>query len=101
MKFWSVHDRILKNFPYTNNSCEAYNRYLNSHLKKKNQELGKIIDIFKKEEQRVSLIINDLKHGKLIPRKRNTLINIIHNYDFYNDYEFFECLSYELNLYFK
>ncbi|KAG0440947.1 hypothetical protein DMUE_1400 [Dictyocoela muelleri] len=46
--FWSANDRVILGLMYTTNSCEAYHRYLNSKLTKKDSQLVKIIDILKK-----------------------------------------------------
>ncbi|KAG0420564.1 hypothetical protein EQH57_0093 [Dictyocoela roeselum] len=59
ISFWSANERILKDIPTTTNTCEAYHRHLNSKVSRKNQKLGKIIDILKKEEQRIKIIMSN------------------------------------------
>ncbi|KAG0440202.1 hypothetical protein DMUE_1911 [Dictyocoela muelleri] len=101
INFWSASKRIINSIPTTTNSCEAYHRYLNSKINRKRPELGKIIDIFKKEEKRSKIIINNLKGGKINIKdnKCKNIQNIILNYNFYENYEFFESLEELINIY--
>ncbi|KAG0440779.1 hypothetical protein DMUE_1501 [Dictyocoela muelleri] len=69
--FWSANSRIIKNIPTTTNACEAYHRHLNSKISRKNKKLVKIIDIFKKEEQRLKIVMSNLKNGKLSNNSKN------------------------------
>ncbi|KAG0442558.1 hypothetical protein DMUE_0186 [Dictyocoela muelleri] len=50
-KFWSVNERIHFDIPTTTNSCEAYHRYLNSKISKKNQNIEKNINLLKKKKK--------------------------------------------------
>lgn len=38
---WSIHERILKDFPTTTNSLGAYHRHLNSKVERKKKEFIK------------------------------------------------------------
>ncbi|KAG0428201.1 hypothetical protein DMUE_5840, partial [Dictyocoela muelleri] len=99
INFWSAYDRIIEEQPYTTNSCEAYHRHLNTKIKMKDQPIGKIIDVLKKETHKTQFIINYLKFGKiLIKRKSTQLKNILINYFHYTEYEFYECLEKILNI---
>lgn len=71
IEFWSCSERILLDLPHTNNSCEAYHRHLNTKIDRKGRNIGKIIDILKKEEQRSKISIELLKSGKLIYKKKH------------------------------
>ncbi|KAG0435624.1 hypothetical protein DMUE_4632 [Dictyocoela muelleri] len=101
ISFWSISDRILNLIPTTTNSCEAYHRYMNSKISRKNPDLGKIIDILKKEEKRCKIIINNLKNGILLQPFNNykNIRIIIQNYDFYEKFEFYETLDEIINIY--
>lgn len=100
IKFWSVQNRVKNNIPIKTNSCEAYHRHLNTKIKKKEQPLGKIIDILKKEEQRVRYLINDIKSSHKYKNRKNGLLkNIVENYKFYDELEFFKELEKVIDIY--
>ncbi|KAG0441854.1 hypothetical protein DMUE_0745 [Dictyocoela muelleri] len=92
--FWSSNQQIHDNIPTTTNSCEAYHRNLNSKIVKKDQPLGKIIDVLKKEERRINFITTSLKSGKfLMNKKDNQLKNVVMNFEEYSGYEFYDNLG--------
>ncbi|KAG0436856.1 hypothetical protein DMUE_4011 [Dictyocoela muelleri] len=102
ISFWSVHWRIINSISTTTNSCEAYHRHLNSKISKKNPELGKIIDILKKEEKRNKMLISNIKSGKVVTSKdkKVQIRMIVLNYSFYKEFEFFNALEELINIYY-
>ncbi|KAG0438471.1 hypothetical protein DMUE_3066 [Dictyocoela muelleri] len=93
ISYWSSNQQIHNNIPTTTNSFEAYHRNLNSKNLKKQQPLGKIIDVLKKEERRINFIVTGLKSGKfVINKKDNQLRNVVMNFEENSDYEFYDSL---------
>ncbi|KAG0440544.1 hypothetical protein DMUE_1665 [Dictyocoela muelleri] len=94
LNLWSVNERIHNNIPYTTNSCEAYHRHLNTKIIKKDRPIGTIISILQKEEQRVRLLIESLRTGKIRQKLKLENVKIIlSNYKHYDGYEIFEILA--------
>ncbi|KAG0441275.1 hypothetical protein DMUE_1173 [Dictyocoela muelleri] len=95
IQYWSIHERILKDLPTTTNSLEAYHRHLNSKVERKKPNLKKAMLLIKKEEKRISIKINSIMRGNILPNKRknNNLKVIVNNYNFYNGDEFLRIIS--------
>ncbi|KAG0420574.1 hypothetical protein DMUE_6337, partial [Dictyocoela muelleri] len=100
--FWSAYSRIINNLPTTTNSCEAYHKHLNSKVNKKNSALAKIIDLLKREEVRIRIMIQNIKSGLMrYKRKENILQSIVVNYELYDNFEFYDNVANIIDLYIK
>ncbi|KAG0441280.1 hypothetical protein DMUE_1167 [Dictyocoela muelleri] len=102
INFWSAYQRVINDLPTTTNSSEAYHKYLNSKVTRKNTSLCKVVVILKKEEMLTKLIIQNIKSGIIRPKKNeNYRKNICLNYELYDDLEFYENLERLLDIYIK
>ncbi|KAG0441570.1 hypothetical protein DMUE_0953 [Dictyocoela muelleri] len=102
VSFWSVHERIKKNIPTTTNSVEAWHRHLNTFVSKNSENLGKIIDILKTQDQKAKILKENLLAGNYSPSSRsNKLRNIVVNYPFYINLEYLDSINKIVNFKFK
>jgi len=74
---------------------------LNTKINRKNQKIGKIIDILRKEEKRTKIIIESVKNGRVGKFKRDDkrIKNIVNNFSLYEKDEFITILSDYIRLY--
>lgn len=91
--FWNVYERLLKHYPTTTNSLEAWHKHMNSKIYRKSQNITKIIDILKSEENKTNIMKNNIISGNYRIKKRKNVFKIIINYSFYIDFEYFEILK--------
>ncbi|KAG0425376.1 hypothetical protein DMUE_6037 [Dictyocoela muelleri] len=88
--FWLINNRVIKDISTTTNSYGGFHRHLNSKVSRKNTSLIKIIDILEREERMLKIITQNIKSGyKPIKKSAQMKKNIVLNYIFYSDLEFF------------
>lgn len=97
ISFWNAYSRVLNNTPRTTNCSEAWHRVLNFRCNVSHPNFAKFMEILLQENEkaRIGIIQGRLKIdiGSKNVVKEEFLRQVIVNYYFYNDDEFFKNLS--------
>ncbi|KAG0440229.1 hypothetical protein DMUE_1895 [Dictyocoela muelleri] len=74
-KFWSVHERVLKDLNKTNNALESWNRSLNSNIYQKNPSIYEIGNVLRNQhaivENKMSKMFIYMINGKTFDKKKS------------------------------
>ncbi|KAG0442190.1 hypothetical protein DMUE_0464 [Dictyocoela muelleri] len=102
--FWSVHERVLKDQPRTNNALEGWNSSLNNNIFQKNPSLYEIGNELKKHhaivENKISrlLIKSSIQKNQFSETYNDKIKKIVENYDDYYSLDFLKTIGVILKL---
>jgi hypothetical protein len=95
VSFWSVYERCLCDVARTKNSLEGWHRSLNSKTPIPHPNLAKFVNIIQRDEQFSFMEIQNLKMGKKpvsISKNDCRVKNVVLNFNYYKEYEYFEAI---------
>lgn len=96
ISFWNANKRIKENIPRTTNCLEAWHRSINFNCNVSHPNFAKFIEVLIQENEKVRVCLiqsrSQIRIGNRNLLKEEKLRQIVLNYCFYKDNEFFENL---------
>jgi hypothetical protein len=104
--FWSARKRILNNIPRTTNCVEAWHKVLNQNLVVPHPNLGKVIEAFQKEEERIRFVLIQSSDGKILLsnkdfKKEEILRTCVQNFEYFKELGFYKAIGNNFKWVFK